>query len=143
MRSAGSTRSTGTSGSTSARTLTSAPTVPTASAATCMHEYVATAKPLRKHGVRATDVAKRLIDLGYHPPTVYFPLIVDEALMVEPTETESKETVDGLAAALNQIAAEAAKDAELLHSAPVTTPVRRPDEAKAARALRVRWTPEP
>src|SRR5919106_1263529 len=116
---------------------------PTAFDGTCMHEYVATAKPLRKHGVRATDVAKRLIDLGYHPPTVYFPLIVEEALMVEPTETESKETVDGLGAALNQIAAEAAENPELLHSAPVTTPVRRPDEAKAARALRVRWTPEP
>ena len=115
---------------------------PTAFDGTCMHEYVASAKPLKKHGVRATDVAKRLIDLGYHPPTVYFPLIVEEALMVEPTETESKETVDGLAAALNQIAAEAAKDAELLHSAPVTTPVRRPDEAKAARALQLRWTPE-
>ena len=116
---------------------------PTAFDGTCMHEYVATAKPLRKHGVRATDVAKRLIDLGYHPPTVYFPLIVDEALMVEPTETESKETVDGLGAALNQIAAEAAEQPDLLHSAPSTTPVRRPDEAKAARALRVRWTPEP
>jgi glycine dehydrogenase subunit 2 len=116
---------------------------PTAFDGTCMHEYVASAKPLRKHGVRATDVAKRLIDLGYHPPTVYFPLIVEEALMVEPTETESKETVDGLGAALNQIAAEAAENPELLHSAPVTTPVRRPDEAKAARALQVRWTPEP
>lgn len=115
---------------------------PTAFDGTCMHEYVASAKPLRKHGVRATDVAKRLIDLGYHPPTVYFPLIVEEALMVEPTETESKETVDGLGAALNQIAAEAAEDPDLLHSAPVTTPVRRPDEAKAARELQVRWTPE-
>jgi glycine dehydrogenase subunit 2 len=114
---------------------------PTAYPGTCMHEFVATAKHLKRHGVRGTDVAKRLIDLGYHPPTVYFPLVVEEALMVEPTETESKETIDGLAAALNQIAGEAATDPDLLRSAPVTTPVRRPDEARAARNLRVRWTP--
>jgi glycine dehydrogenase subunit 2 len=107
----------------------------------CMHEFVTTAKPLKKHGVRGMDVAKRLIDLGYHPPTVYFPLVVEEALMVEPTETESKETIDGLAAALNQIAGEAATDPELLHAAPLTTPVARPDEARAARDLKVRWTP--
>jgi glycine dehydrogenase subunit 2 len=104
-----------------------------------MHEFVASAKPLKKHGVRATDVAKRLIDLGYHPPTVYFPLIVEEALMVEPTETESKETIDGLARALEQIAHEAATDPDLLHDAPSSTPVRRPDEARAARHLKVRW----
>jgi glycine dehydrogenase subunit 2 len=115
---------------------------PTAFPGMCMHEFVATAKPLKKHGVRATDVAKRLIDLGYHPPTVYFPLNVEEALMVEPTETESKETIDGLAEALNQIAAEAASEPQLLHKAPQTTPVRRPDEAAAARRLRVRWSPE-
>lgn len=113
---------------------------PTAYEGVCMHEFVATAKPLRKHGVRGTDVAKRLIDLGYHPPTVYFPLVVEEALMVEPTETESKETLDGLAAALNQIAREAATDPEILTAAPRTTPVRRPDEARAARELRVRWS---
>jgi glycine dehydrogenase subunit 2 len=115
---------------------------PAAFGGTCMHEFVATAKPLRKHGVRATDVAKRLIDLGYHPPTVYFPLIVEEALMVEPTETESKETIDGLAEALNRIAKEAETDPELLHQAPVSTPARRPDEGRAARQLKVRWTPE-
>lgn len=115
---------------------------PTVFQGNCMHEFVATAKPLRKHGVRGTDVAKRLIDLGYHPPTVYFPLVVEEALMVEPTETESKETLDGLAAALLQIADEAAADPDLLRDAPVTTPVRRPDEALAARKLKVRWTPE-
>jgi glycine dehydrogenase subunit 2 len=114
---------------------------PTAFPGTCMHEFVSTAKPLRRYGIRAADVAKRLIDLGYHPPTVYFPLIVEEALMIEPTETESKETIDGLAAALNQIAAEAASDPESLLSSPVTTPVRRPDEARAARNLKVRWTP--
>ncbi len=108
----------------------------------CMHEFVSSAKALKKHGVKAMDVAKRLIDLGYHPPTVYFPLVVDEALMIEPTETESKETIDGLAAALNQIAAEAGSDPELVRSAPRTTPVRRPDEAKAARELKLRWSPE-
>jgi glycine dehydrogenase subunit 2 len=114
---------------------------PTAYDGGCMHEFVATAKPLKKHGVRAMDVAKRLIDLGYHPPTVYFPLVVEEALMVEPTETESKETIDGLAAALNQIADEAATNPEMLKSAPMTTPVRRPDEARAARELKLRWRP--
>ena len=114
---------------------------PTAYPGMCMHEFVSTAKPLRKHGVRGTDVAKRLIDLGYHPPTVYFPLVVEEALMVEPTETESKETIDGLGAAMNRVAEEAASDPELLHAAPVTTPVRRPDEARAARSLKVRWIP--
>jgi glycine dehydrogenase subunit 2 len=113
---------------------------PTAFEGTCMHEFVASAKPLKSNGVRATDVAKRLIDLGYHPPTVYFPLIVEEALMVEPTETESKETIDGLGAALLQIADEAATDPQLLHDAPTSTPVRRPDEARAARSLHLRWT---
>jgi glycine dehydrogenase subunit 2 len=114
---------------------------PPAYPGTCMHEFVSTAKPLRRHGIRAMDVAKRLIDLGYHPPTVYFPLVVEEALMIEPTETESKETIDGLAEALNQIAREAGSDPELVHGAPVTTPVRRPDEARAARSLKVRWEP--
>ena len=85
------------------------------------------------------DVAKRLIDLGYHPTTVYFPLVVEEAMMVEPTETESKDTLDGLAAALRQAAAEAHSTPELLREAPVTTPVRRLDEARAARHLRLRW----
>jgi glycine dehydrogenase subunit 2 len=114
---------------------------PTAYPGTCMHEFVSTAKALKKHGVKATDIAKRLIDFGYHPPTVYFPLVVEEALMIEPTETESKETIDGLAQALNQIAQEAAEEPELLHEAPRSTPVRRPDEARAARSLAVRWTP--
>ena len=113
---------------------------PTAYEGLCTHEFVASAKHLKRHGVRGTDVAKRLIDLGFHPPTVYFPLVVEEALMVEPTETESKETIDALAEALNRIAREAAEDPSLLHDAPVTTPVRRPDEARAARELRIRWT---
>ena len=105
-----------------------------------MHEFVATAKPLKDEtGIRAMDVAKRLIDLGYHPSTVYFPLVVDEAMMVEPTETETKETLEGFAAAIRQAAAEARTDPDLLHEAPVTTPVRRLDEARAARHLKLRW----
>jgi len=104
-----------------------------------MHEFVATAKPLRKHGVRAMDVAKRVIDLGFHPSTVYFPLVVEEAMMVEPTETESQETLDAFAEALLQAAREAETDPDLLHDAPVTTPVRRLDEARAARHLKLRW----
>ncbi|MBI4259850.1 MAG: aminomethyl-transferring glycine dehydrogenase subunit GcvPB [Actinobacteria bacterium] len=104
-----------------------------------MHEFVATARRLRKHGVRAMDVAKRLIDLGYHPSTVYFPLVVEEALMVEPTETESRETLEAFAEAMLQVAREAARDPDLLHEAPVTTPVRRLDEAGAARNLKLRW----
>jgi glycine dehydrogenase subunit 2 len=104
-----------------------------------MHEFVATAKGYRKHGVRAMDIAKRLIDLGFHPSTVYFPLVVEEAMMVEPTETESKETLDAFAEALLQIAREAGEDPDLLHRAPVTTPVGRLDEAKAARELKLRW----
>jgi len=105
-----------------------------------MHEFVATAKGLKDAtGIRAMDVAKRLIDLGYHPSTVYFPLVVDEAMMVEPTETETKETLEAFAAAMRQAAAEATTDPDLLHEAPVTTPVRRLDEARAARHLKLRW----
>jgi glycine dehydrogenase subunit 2 len=105
-----------------------------------MHEFVATATPLKETtGVRAMDVAKRLIDLGYHPSTVYFPLVVDEAMMVEPTETETKETLEAFAQALLQVASEARRSPDLLHEAPVTTPVRRLDEARAARHLVLRW----
>ncbi|MGZ8571255.1 MAG: aminomethyl-transferring glycine dehydrogenase subunit GcvPB [Actinomycetota bacterium] len=105
-----------------------------------MHEFVATASRLKDEtGIRAMDVAKRLIDLGYHPSTVYFPLVVEEAMMVEPTETEAKDTLDGYAAALEQVAGEARTDPDLLHEAPVTTPVRRLDEARAARHLKLRW----
>jgi glycine dehydrogenase subunit 2 len=85
------------------------------------------------------DIAKRLIDLGFHPSTVYFPLVVDEAMMVEPTETESKETLDAFAEAMLQAAAEAAEHPDLLHAAPVSTPVGRLDEARAARDLKLRW----
>ncbi|HEX6255260.1 MAG TPA: aminomethyl-transferring glycine dehydrogenase subunit GcvPB [Euzebyales bacterium] len=104
-----------------------------------MHEFVLRGTAVREHGVRVLDVCKRLIDLGYHPPTNYFPLIVDEALMIEPTETETPETLDGFAAALDRAVSDAADDADLLHDAPVTTPVRRLDEAKAARELVLRW----
>ncbi len=100
----------------------------------CMHEFVASATPLKeKYGVRALDVAKRLLDYGVHPPTTYFPLIVDEALMIEPTETESREDLDRLVEAFRRIAAEAETDADVLREAPLTMPVRRLDEAGAAR----------
>jgi glycine dehydrogenase subunit 2 len=85
------------------------------------------------------DIAKRVIDLGFHPSTVYFPLVVEEALMVEPTETESKATLDAFGDALNRTANEAREQPALLHDAPVTTPVGRLDEARAARALKLRW----
>ena len=106
-----------------------------------MHEFVATARPLREQtGIRAIDIAKRVIDLGFHPSTVYFPLVVEESMMVEPTETETRETLDGLAAAMVQAAHEAKTDPDMLHQAPVTTPVRRLDEARAARHLKLRWS---
>jgi glycine dehydrogenase subunit 2 len=105
-----------------------------------MHEFVATARPLKEEtGIRAMDVAKRVIDLGYHPSTVYFPLVVEEALMVEPTETETPESLDALAQAFRTAHAEAHHHPELLHEAPITTPVRRLDEARAARHLKLRW----
>ena len=102
----------------------------------CMHEVVFAASTLRKeHGVKALDVAKRLLEEGFHAPTVYFPLIVDEALMIEPTETESLQTLEALAEALELIAGEAASEGERSRSAPRTTPVSRVDEARAARML--------
>jgi glycine dehydrogenase subunit 2 len=105
-----------------------------------MHEFVATAKSLRDEtGIRAMDVAKRVIDLGFHPSTVYFPLVVEEAMMVEPTETESKETLEDFAEALRQAARDAREAPDLLREAPTTTPVRRLDEARAARELKLRW----
>jgi glycine dehydrogenase subunit 2 len=108
----------------------------------CKHEFVASASALRKRtGVRTLDIAKRLIDYGFHPPTVYFPLIVDEAMLIEPTETESIETLDAFGAALVAIAAEAASDRDLVTSAPHGTPVRRLDEATAARQPNLRWRP--
>jgi glycine dehydrogenase subunit 2 len=108
----------------------------------CKHEFVATARPLKeKTGVRTLDVAKRLIDHGFHPPTIYFPLIVDEALLIEPTETEALETLDAFADALLAIADEARMDPELVKTAPHDAPVRRLDEATAARQPDLRWRP--
>jgi len=106
----------------------------------CMHEFVASAARLKREtGLRAADVAKALLDLGFHAPTMYFPLIVDEALMIEPTETESPETVEALAAALRAIAAEAHRDPEAAHRHPEQTPVSRPDDALAARHPVLTW----
>ena len=100
----------------------------------CMHEFVMTLEHLKHEtGVSAMDVAKRLLDFGMHPPTMYFPLIVHEALMVEPTETESKETLDEAAEVFLGILEEAKKDPESLHAAPHSCPIGRPDEVTAAR----------
>jgi glycine dehydrogenase subunit 2 len=107
----------------------------------CMHEFVATAKLLKAYGVSAGDVVKRLLDYGFYAPTVYFPLIVEEALMVEPTETESQETLDQFIAALRAIAAEAKADAERVKQAPHSLPVARVDEVRAARQPNLRWRP--
>ena len=107
----------------------------------CMHEVVFSARNLKRaYGVSALDVAKRLIDYGVHPPTMYFPLIVEEALMIEPTETESRETLDYFIDVMKTIAQEAQDDPELLHSAPHNTPNTRLDEARAARRPELRWT---
>ena len=105
-----------------------------------MHEFVATAAPLKKsQGITAMDLAKRLLDYGYHAPTVYFPLTVPEAMMIEPTETESKETLDSFAEALFRITEEMS---DLLHEAPHSTVISRPDEVRAARQPMMKWTPE-
>jgi glycine dehydrogenase subunit 2 len=106
----------------------------------CMHEFVLSARSLkREHGVSALDVAKRLMDYGYHPPTIYFPLVVPEALMIEPTETEPKERLDGFVDAMLAIAGEAAESPELLHEAPTSRAVRRLDEVKAAKRAVVKF----
>jgi len=107
-----------------------------------MHEFVLSGDRQKKNGVKTLDIAKRLLDLGFHAPTVYFPLIVHEALMVEPTETESRQTLNAFAEALLQVAAEAEENQGILKNAPVTTPVVRLNEALAARQLQVKWTPE-
>ena len=101
---------------------------------TCMHEFVCQGA-IEGTGVRALDVSKRLLDYGFHPPTNYFPLIVPEALMIEPTETEAKPTLDAFVAAMQTIAKEAQSDLALVKDAPHKTPVRRLDEVKAAREL--------
>ena len=105
----------------------------------CMHEFVLSGAPMKKElGIRTLDLAKRLLDHGYHPPTVYFPLLVDEALLIEPTETESRETLDAFADAIVEILREAKADPEIAKAAPYSTPVRRLDEATAAKTPIVR-----
>jgi glycine dehydrogenase subunit 2 len=106
----------------------------------CKHEFVASASTIKRQtGVKTLDIAKRLIDYGFHPPTIYFPLIVDEGMLIEPTETESVETLDAFADALIAIAGEARETPEVVTAAPTTAPVRRLDEALAARQPNLRW----
>jgi len=105
----------------------------------CLHEVVFSGTNLKQYGIKTLDVAKRLLDYGMHAPTIYFPLIVPEALMIEPTETESRESLDVFVDAMKQIADEARTNPEVLHQSPVTTPVRRLDEARASRELDVNW----
>jgi glycine dehydrogenase subunit 2 len=106
----------------------------------CMHEFVLSARSLkREHGISALDVAKRLMDYGFHPPTIYFPLVVPEALMIEPTETEAKETLDAFADAMLSIAEEAAKDPDVIREAPHGRPVQRLDEVLAAKRAVVKY----
>ncbi|MGE5191646.1 MAG: aminomethyl-transferring glycine dehydrogenase subunit GcvPB [Deltaproteobacteria bacterium] len=105
----------------------------------CMHEFVASAKVLKDaRGISAMDIAKRLLDFGFHAPTVYFPLVVAEALMIEPTETESRETLDAFAEAIRRIVAE---EPAQLHLAPYNTPISRPDDVRAARHPILKWNP--
>jgi glycine dehydrogenase subunit 2 len=106
-----------------------------------LHECVFNDKEQLKHGVKTLDIAKMLIDHGFHPPTIYFPLIVKGALMVEPTESESKETLDQFIAAMKAIAKEAEKNPKSFHDAPYLPKVSRPDEARAARKPVLRWKP--
>ena len=106
----------------------------------CMHEGILSGKNLKAYGVRTLDVAKRLLDFGFHAPTVYFPLIVSEAMMIEPTESESKETLDRFVDAMKKIIGEAKERPETLRAAPHSTPVRRLDEVKAIKELKVKWT---
>lgn len=106
---------------------------------TCMHEVVFSGRRQKAKGVHTVDIAKRLLDYGLHPPTVYFPLIVDEALMIEPTETESKQTLDSFIEAMKEIARDAEENPEILHTAPHNTPVKRLDDVRAARNPDLRW----
>ena len=107
----------------------------------CMHECVFTDRLQQKHGVTTLDIAKRLLDYGFHPRTIYFPLVVPGAIMIEPTETETRETLDAFADAMISIAREAKENPSLLKSAPHSTPVGRLDEARAARKPVLRWEP--
>ena len=106
------------------------------------HEFIITLKGLKeKTGISAMDVAKRLLDKGFHAPTTYFPLLVPECLLIEPTETESKQTLDAFVAAMKEILHEAHTQPDLVKGAPYTTPVRRLDDVKAARELDLAWKP--
>ena len=107
----------------------------------CKHEFVLSGVPQKEKGVSTLDMAKRLIDFGFHPPTVYFPLIVREAMMIEPTETESLETLNEFIRAMEQIALEAEENPDMLRTAPHSTPISRPDEALAARKPVLKWDP--
>ncbi|HXV81226.1 MAG TPA: aminomethyl-transferring glycine dehydrogenase subunit GcvPB [Candidatus Binatia bacterium] len=109
----------------------------------CMHECVFTDRLQHKYGVTTLDIAKRLLDYGFHPPTIYFPLVVSGALMIEPTETETPETLDAFVEAMLAIAREAKENPEIVKTAPHSTPVSRLDEAKAARKPILRWDPGP
>jgi glycine dehydrogenase subunit 2 len=121
------------------RALGVAEQLPLAYGELCMHEFVLSGGPMKRNlKIRTLDLAKRLLDFGFHPPTVYFPLLVEEALMVEPTETETRETLDAFAEAIAQILREAAEDPEIARTAPHTTPVRRLDEVAAAKRPIVR-----
>jgi glycine dehydrogenase subunit 2 len=105
----------------------------------CMHEFICNNRKQKDNGIHALDVAKRLIDLGHHPMTIYFPLVVSEAMMIEPTETESKQTLDAFIADMLLIAEEAKTEPEKLHAAPITTPVGRLDEGRAVREPKLRY----
>jgi glycine dehydrogenase subunit 2 len=107
----------------------------------CMHEFVLSAVTQAERGGTAYNIAKRILDFGMHSPTIYFPLIVPEALMVEPTETEDLPTLDAFVEVMKRIDRELYEDQEIVRHAPHTTPVRRPDEAKAARHPILRWSP--
>ena len=106
----------------------------------CKHEFVLSGRRQKKMGVRTLDIAKRLLDFGYHPPTVYFPLNVEEGIMIEPTETESKETLDAFCDAMIQIAKETLEHPSIVQEAPHTTVVNRLDETRAARTPVLRFT---
>ena len=106
---------------------------------TCMHEFVISAKKQKEKGAYALDIAKKLLDYGFHAPTIYFPLIVEEAMMIEPTETESRETLNAFADAMIQIATDIEQRPEIVHDSPQTTPIGRPDEVKAAREPKLKW----
>jgi glycine dehydrogenase subunit 2 len=116
------------------RSLGVAEHLPLAFGELCMHEFVLDGSPMKRElGIKTLDLAKRLLDHGFHPPTVYFPLLVDEALLLEPTETETKETLDAFAEVLAEILREAGEDPSIAQHAPYSTPVRRLDEAGAAK----------